>query len=230
MNIVDRLRNDNTGLYVKANKVLKEGLEHDIFKYRTLYFENLIDVRTCNKNGGTTLQSIWAQLYTGNSGETFKQRRQLIQKAYYINYQNNNIECEKLMFRKNSYKIGIKRDPIDRALSAAKHVYKTRLNITNPSLEQIEELLNVASPTIDRHFLSQTFLMGGNVNIYDKIYDLQNLNFLIEWLENNYNYPHSIQEKIYNSSPKGINVSDLSEKTTKKLFKIYEIDYDNGWC
>jgi hypothetical protein len=34
-------------------------------KYRTLYFENNVDVRLCTKNGNTTLRSVWSQLYHG---------------------------------------------------------------------------------------------------------------------------------------------------------------------
>ena len=194
-------------------------------KYRTLYFENNVDVRLCTKNGNTTLRSVWSQLYHGSTVNCTTG----VRKALYEKYKEiDTIDNDLYILRKNSYRIAVKRDPIERSLSAAKEVLKQRLNILDPSLDMIEELLLNCDSNLDHHFLSQTYWMG-NAYDYDEVYDVQDLENLVKWLECDYNYPFKITDSHMNKSPSNIKVIDLSNKVIDKVYKTYEIDYRNGW-
>jgi len=208
-----------------------------LWKNRTLYFENNVDVRLCHKNANTTLKSIWSQLYYNVEDHhlTIPNREQLRED----NRLNCNITDNRYGFRKNSYRIAIKRDPIERAISAAKEVIGATFHIHDPSIDTIEEFflnfdLNVDDYVLsdnirfNYHFLSQTWAMG-MPSFYDKIYDIQDLDKLVKWLEKSYNYPYKITNRYLNKSRGKIGISDISQQVIDKLYKTYEIDYRNGW-
>ena len=223
-NLVDRLRNDGSGYHEKTIDVLNDPNK----RYRTLYFENLVDVRLCTKNGNTTLRNVWSQLFTGEDVHcSTSTRKHLIHETADLGILEPG-GARVNFFRKHSYRVAVKRDPIDRALSAAKYLCKVRLGIEDPDITLVEELLSIASSEVDHHFLPQTYWMG-SINLYDEVYDLQTLNVMIEWLEQDFDYKYPVTVKMHNVSSKSINVSHLSDSTIKRLYKMYEIDYDNGW-
>lgn len=208
-----------------------------LWKNRTLYFENNVDVRLCHKNGNTTLKSIWSQLYYNVEDHhlTIPNREQLREN----NRLNGNIEDDKYGFRKNSYRIAVKRDPIERALSAAKEVIGATFHIHDPSIDTIEEFflnfdLNVNEYVLsdnirfNYHFLSQTWSMGTS-SYYDKIYDVRDLDQLVKSLEEDYNYPYKITNRYLNRARSAMKISDLSKQVIDKVYETYEIDYRNGW-
>lgn len=205
-------------------------------KYRTLYFANNIDVRLCPKNANTTLRSVWSQLNC-NSIENCSvgTRRELFER----NLQIGNIDDVNYIFRKNSYRIAVKRNPIERALSAAKEVLKQELSIEDPSLENIEELLSIFHSDrsivsengligLNHHFFSQTYSMG-TVYDYDEVYDIQDVDKLVKWLEDDYMYPFKVTNTRLNRSLNKIKVTDLSSAVRERIYNMYEIDYKNGW-
>ncbi len=218
MTLIDNIKMDG-GL--KTIEVLSDPYK----KYRTLYFGNNVDVRLCTKNGNTTLRSIWSQLNYNTTENCYTNLRKAL---YEKNREIDNIEDVNYIFRRNSYRIAVKRDPIERALSASKEVLKQRLNMLDPPLETVEELLLNCDPNLDHHFLSQTYWMG-NAYDYDEIYDVQDLDKLVKWLEEDYNYPYRISDNHMNKSPSKIKVVDLSRKVIDHVYKTYEIDYRNGW-
>ena len=206
-----------------------------LWKNRTLYFENNVDVRVYHKNGNTTLKSIWCQLYYNIEDHYSTIPKNLFEK----NKTEGNIDDIRYGFRKDSYRIAVKRNPIERALSAAKEVLRSSFNILDPSIDTIEEFflsfdLNVEKYIISSkiefnyHFLSQTYIMGVPQN-YHKIYDIQDLDKLVKWLEEDYNYPYKITNRYVNKAKSELKVSDLSQQVIDKLYKTYEIDYKNGW-
>jgi hypothetical protein len=208
-----------------------------LWKNRTLYFENNVDIRLCHKNGNTTLKSIWSQLYYNVEDHhlTIPLREELQKK----NKLSSNIDIDRYGFRKGSYRIAIKRDPIERALSAAKEVIGASFYVYDPSIDIIEEFflnfdLNVEkyilsnSIEFNYHFLSQTFSMGV-ASDYDKVYDIRDLDKLVRWLEETSDYPYKITNRYLNKSKSELKVSDLSPKVIDKLYTTYEIDYKNGW-
>jgi hypothetical protein len=191
----------------------------------------------CHKNGNTTLKSIWSQLYYNVEDYhlTIPRRLELQKK----NKLSSNIDIDRYEFRKDSYRIAVKRDPIERALSAAKEAIGASFYVYDPSIDIIEEFflnfdLNVEkyilsnSIEFNYHFLSQTFSMGV-ASDYDKVYDIRDLDKLVRWLEETSDYPYKITNNHLNKSKSALVVSDLSQQVIDKLYKTYEIDYKNGW-
>jgi len=220
-------------MYEKTPEITKESndiRDNPLKGYRTLYFDNKIDIRLCPKNANTSLKYAYSLLqYNIDSHFGFSKRKFM----YDLLMEKKEIDEKSglLLFRYNSYKIALKRDPIDRALSAVKYLLETRLNIIEPSIELIEEFLiniNLEINEVDHHLLPQTFWMG-NSNVYDKIYYVKEFKNMIEYLQDNYIWFDRIDNIHKNPSKNKLNTNALSDNTIKKLKKIYEIDYDNGW-
>lgn len=73
-----------------------------------LYFNNDIDIRLCTKNGSSTLTSAWSAIYNKPTTQLDLLCRCM-----------KNQDLFNPPFRPGSYRIAIKRDPIERFLSAA---------------------------------------------------------------------------------------------------------------
>lgn len=215
-------------LYEKTPAITAESLDimnHPFKGYRTLYFNNNIDIRLCPKNANTSLKYIFCYLhYNKNMSMTFSRRKQMYEKMLY----ENKIENGQFLFRNNSHRIAIKRDPIDRALSAAKYILYTRLNLSKPPINLVEEVLNNIDFQIDHHLLPQSFWMG-NSKLYNRVYNITEFNNLIKYLQDNFIWFGQLKDIHKNVSSNRLTVSDLSTFTINKLKKTYEIDYDNGW-
>ena len=219
--LIDLLNNDKTGEVEKAIILATDPFK----RYRTLYFDNNIDVRLCPKNANTTLKHVFCQLHYNKDIDigTF------LRKSLYEDHLSKDlIEDGEFLFRKDSYRIAVKRDPIERALSSAKYILKTRLNISNPSIDMIEELLNNSVFETDFHFLPQTFWMGP-LDLYNKIYSVHQVKDMIEYLQDDYIWLGEIKDTYKNVSDATIKVKDLSDSTIERWMNIYKIDYDNGW-
>lgn len=182
-----------------------------------------------------------------------------------------------LPFRKNSIRMVLKRDPVERFKSAVEMLqgqeyYTDDYNtIRKTSLypetkhyhlyESVTELLNdlEESEVTDSHFWTQTFYLGDKKQ-YDYIYDVENFKDFqkhVLWLNN-----LSWHEKKWythlnistNTSPDEIEIIKearnhtliktvryydkdkplITRKMTAKDYyrvkKLYQEDYDNGWC
>ena len=214
--LIEKLNNYNTLDIINYYKI-KE--------YYTIYFDNNIDFRMCSKNACTTIKYVFMQLHYNIDATTHLQRRKF---TYHKLLKAGKIEPGPLQFRKDSYRIAVKRDPIERALSAAKYILLIRLNIPNPSIDMIEELLMIADIKIDEHFCSQSLIMG-HPDSYNKIYNMDQVDNFISFLESNYNWPGSLMDSKKNISENKTSVNDLSDEVINKLKVQYKIDYDNGW-
>lgn len=195
-------------------------------KWRTLYFDNNIDIRLCPKNANTTLKHIYSQLHLNQDINITTHQRCLL-------YQNqliaNTIDRDsKFLFRKKSYKIAIKRNPIERALSSAKYIFKTKLNIEDPDIELVEEMLLEVNHKNDFHFLPQAFFMG-TPEMYNAVYDIHSLDNMIEYLSE-YKWNGKITLSDKNVSESKIQISDLSDEVINRWKQIFKIDYELGWC
>lgn len=220
MILIERLKGDELHK-LKTQEILADTDK----RFRTLYFENNVDVRICHKNGNSTLNNVWSQLHFGaNEFVNYGFRKSVYEDYLHLDL----IEESPQFFRKGSYRIAVKRDPVDRAISAAKQVLSTRLYVDYPTVDMVEEILMNCDPNIDHHFLSQTYWMG-NVNEYNKIYDILDLSDLVKWLANDYSYPYEIKYDYFNKSQSKINVNDLSTRVVDHVKNVYEIDYKNGW-
>ena len=221
MTLIDLLNNDKTGEAEKAIEIATDPFK----SYSTLYYNNNIDVRLCLKNANTTLKHIFCQLHYNKDININTPGRKSIYQDYLA---KDIIEDGEFLFRKDSYRIAVKRDPIERVLSAAKYILKNRLNIFNPSIDMIEELLKNSVFETDQHFLPQTFWMG-IPDLYNKVYSIHQVEDMIEYLQDDYVWLGEIKDTHKNISNPKIKVKDLSDSTIERWMNIYKIDYDNGW-
>ena len=157
-----------------------------------LYFNNDIDIRLCPKNGSSSLREAWMSSYFGGQksyghGPSSKDRHTLVM-------QNQDIWDQP--FRKGSYRIAVKRDPVERFIStvlylaeSTKHpnyfkLKKSYTDLTSVNLDNIESIIEAFENQIlrDEHFFTQSYFMG-HPNDYDKVYYLTELPQLLLWLE-----------------------------------------------
>ena len=195
--------------------------------FRTLYFNNFIDIRLCPKNANTTLKYCWNKLINNENSDVSPLIR-ADRYQYYLKLGQIKSNDNEFLFRTNSYKIAIKRDPIKRALSAATWILQAQ-NIINPTIKQIELCIDTLCPNNDFHFYTQYFWMGVK-DQYDEIYDIKDVNKLLDFLEKDYPYKTTISNRHKNKSKASVESKQLSDKILNKLKTIYQIDYDNGWC
>ena len=217
-----------------------------------LYFNNDIDVRLASKNGHQTLICFYlaylndsSNIYVANDfnfdGSFFDLTHRLNQ------YNRSGVRVLRegsfvdFPFRKNSYRIAIKRDPVDRFLSAFNHLKviqkddRIRKNtwgeLQNKYYNSIDDIISCLEDNIlfDAHFLSQTVWLGSSKD-YSKLYYSKDIQQLLLFLHSKVRSKVPIED-INNIK---INVSRY-EKTTltynqkSRIMKLYEDDYENGW-
>ena len=196
-----------------------------------LYFNEDIDIRICLKNGSKTLLKAWA-IVNNTSIPKPEDRYQFIM-------QNQNLLDPP--FRAGSYRIAIKRDPVERFLSTVNMVSLENWNdrwLNSKWNENLKTLIdsNNISKTIenlkankikDQHFMSQTHYMGKSSD-YDKVYYVHELPELLKWLEKKTKVTTSISDLWVNKAIPKYN-NNLSEIDKLKILNLYNMDCANGW-
>lgn len=228
--LIDHLRSDRKAVKRRA---LQARRPREM--YNTLYFSNNIDVRICPKNGCSSLKLLYGNIYYQHPDDDKREGRTMDRKhrqAAFDKLLSNSaisIEYNNFQFRPNSMKIAVSRDPVERAVSAIKYSYKTNLRILNPSYKQIVDSLDAMELRDDSHFFSQTFYMG-NYDQYDKVYQLKDLNKLIDkLLKESSDFTDDYQFYSRNVSTSTITAKDLPSHTVKRIESLYSMDYEHGW-
>jgi hypothetical protein len=209
--------------------------------YNTLYYPMNIDIVMCPKNASTVVTKL-AGIVNSSILRIYPGRLEPTHRSSIINdYKNKHPEKKYNFFhcREDSYKIAIKRDPIKRAISSAAHITKFYYNHYNKNTEKFNlkvlDILGYCDQVTDVHFISQTKFMG-NAKYYDKVYDVNNMNIFFDDMINFYGREKEIN-KLRNADSEILNINsfyslkpeDLPSDIIKRLKKIYEVDYDNGW-
>lgn len=215
-----------------------------------LYFNNDIDIRICLKNAQTTLKRAWQAVYDaeylkeyiamGRDGATAPNAVDRYHRA--MKFQ----DIWDQPFRRGSYRIAIKRDPVQRFISAVTYLDKVKLepnylrtrksyiDLTNVDKDDIDSVLDAFdNQTLrDEHFFSQSYFMG-RPNDYDKVYDITEVHELLEWLTKKTNPKIPIVDfwanKTKGSSDRQMANNELTDKQTMRIIKMYAKDYANGW-
>ena len=217
------------------------------------YFGDNIDVRLCLKNGYTTLRHAWVS-HTNILEFNRCIENGIIKEGKEVNhcgwgsqelrnkliYKNGDIWD--LPFRKNSYRIAIKRDPVQRFISAVSHLSRVKLqkNLSNHKSyidlsavtdEDINSVINGIKNEVikDEHFYSQHWFMG-DPNQYDKIYDISEMHDLLRFLEDNCETKVSITNLWENRTKKTQKRIELTKEQEIAVIKLYAKDYAYNWC
>ena len=177
---------------------LKGAVERFSPDNNVVYFYDNLDVRVCPKNGLSTLKAAYNILSITPNWEKdiFPQMKPVgkfshtrIVNVYRYSYWNN------FPFRKDSYRVALKRDPVERFISAVNMMYKKTESIdwlskvspkpidyTDMTLEDI--LSGLEDGTINNiHFQPQSYFMG-NVKDYDKVFYTKDLKDLLVFVCN----------------------------------------------
>ena len=201
--------------------------------FRTLYFDSGIDYTMCAKNASTTLCNFYlkhkhnkppGQLWMEDKRDMWRKQVELKTIDPHSVY----------LFRKKSHKICVKRDPIQRALSAVLYIHKIHDIHQNPKdvsllYKEVISCLDNFEIEDNHHFYTQSRYMGV-VDQYDRIYDMHEVPQMLNDIQKisgkfiDYDYV-----KRYNISPKQITVDDLPDDIIQRIKTLYEEDYDNGW-
>ena len=229
--LINHLRSDHEAVKRRAYQARRPRE-----MYNTLYFSNNIDVRICPKNGCSSLKLLYGNLYYPHAEDGKRHNRvmdTMRRKAAFEKLLSNSdisIEYNSFQLRPNSIKIAVLRDPVERAVSAIKYGYNKNLGIKNPSYKQIVDSLDAMELRDDSHFFSQTFYLG-SYDQYDKVYQLKDLNKLIDYLlKESSDFTDEYQWYSKNVSTCTITAKDLPSHTVKRIESLYIMDYENGWC
>ena len=229
------------------------------------FSDKKVDIRVCLKNGYTSIRTAWVWSDGNLNKRYFKKAWDNKFGGDYYQHiidTKNGVHCDgvgatnwrypeamkhqdifDIPFRKNSFRIAVKRDPVKRFLSAVQYLdsaknhkhYKsethkhyidlTNLDITNTNFI-IESLEN--GRLKDEHFFPQSYFLG-HKDQYHKVYDIKDLNYLLEYIEsfgieknlkisNLKENPSSYKQKII-----------LTPEQEVRIIKLYAQGYANGW-
>ena len=220
------------------NTVLQEFKANRLWKdispaNNILYFPNNLDIRICPKNGMTTLKEALKRCigrldYEGDKHDTGTV-------TFRLNQIKKHSYGPEQPFRKGSTRIAIKRDPVERFTSACEYIVRNqekylKYGIDYPELN--EDIRSVIGGVMDgsiknEHFFSQSYFMG-NANDYDLVYDLNDVNKLLEFLAKSTGidrlksiWENRTKDKLY--------TNELTKSDVRDIMQLYQRDYKNGW-
>jgi|SRR5210317_300886 hypothetical protein len=212
------------------------------FNDNVWYLPNLIDIRTCPKNGMTSVKNFYYKLMSQITNENYSKynREFKTERGGPINFREyqvwNYCDFTDIPFRKYSTRFAVKRDPVKRFLSAVEYLQanfdkegkRTIHKRTYPKkYEDLDELLTdiETQKMMNIHFFPQSYYMG-NVNKYQFVYRLSDLDKMFEHLCSLYEVPKFTMK--LNKTQRTI-TKDISMVQIGRIRKLYQIDYENGW-
>lgn len=212
------------------------------------YFYDDLDFRICPKNATTSIKKVieysiedkcWNDLMPRLSSSLLLKNQLKTARVLSV---NTHMDYMNIPFRRNSFKVAIKRDPVERFISAVTYmqkqipdnVYKvTRLlseTVDYRKLTLEEILTGVEEGRINDIHLVPQFYYFGKYNQYDKVYSLNETGDFIKFLINYKPHP------VLNNNKRYLNIhlnrttpTEISSSLEKRIKKLYERDYDEGW-
>jgi len=197
-----------------------------------LYFPNNVDVRLCPKNGMSTIKELF-RLHRGH--DAFVGRGYRYDK---VKQQGDQLD---LPFRKGSYRIAVRRDPVDRFKSACEYILQNRADHIQQGrihdLPEISTELNKVISDIEvgelknNHFYTQSWYLG-NLEQYDMIVHISEMNKLLTFLNEacQLGFNENINKLRVNETKLKMYNDAIDPLQRKRIEKLYEKDYVNGWC
>jgi hypothetical protein len=193
-----------------------------------LYWPNNIDIRICPKNGMSTLKEALRRTLDQSGTHGHDYRNVLVKR---------NGDQFDLPFRKGSYRIAIRRDPIDRFRSACEFIQAKRAWFIQKGRElpkismDIDKVIDDLESGIvkNNHFYTQTWYMG-HPSDYDMVYHISELPKLLDFLQEACKIERDIREIHENRTSLKLYNDAISSDHMEKLRNFYLKDFKNGWC
>lgn len=188
------------------------------------YFNGNIDVRICPKNAMTTIKHMAWQFE--KLEETAIHRVKMVRE-----------KCDRINppFRKGSIRYAIKRDPIERFLSAYRFLKKDYANTI--SIDQTLDKLETGDHDYEPHYMSQSYFLGVPED-YDHVYDIKDTNKILNaiWYNRSTTEDDSILESFVQEvhmnkthDQKHLGAFDVTDEQRDRILELYDIDYKRGW-
>lgn len=193
-----------------------------------LYFPNNIDVRICPKNGMSSVKEALRRSMNSATPQGLVDRVLSVKK---------HADQFDLPFRKGSYRIAIRRDPIDRFKSACEFIQSARAfyikygrELPDISLE-IDRVIDDMEQGLvkNNHFYTQSWYMG-HPDDYDMVYHIDEIPKLLDFLQEACTIERDISELHENRTTMKLYNDAISPEHLVKLRNFYLKDYKNGWC
>lgn len=187
-----------------------------------LCFPEGIYIKYSPRAGSQSLKSLLIDILFPENNFDFLTQKRLLQTIVISNYEAK-------------VKIAVKRDPVDRFLSALNWDYENwgRGKYRNTSLCPNDmDLVLEKNGWFDfmfennKHYFPQTFYLKNSYD-YDLIFDIQKLSLLVQWINDQYNTDFSVP--WINSTKKHFTKNMLKDKHIQIIKDKYSVDYDNGW-
>jgi hypothetical protein len=187
----------------------------------SLYFPEGIHVKYSPRTASQSLKLLLINILFPNSDLDFLTQKRILQTISIPNYKSN-------------LKIAIKRDPVDRFISALNFDYshwgygnfQNTMKCPNTMDEVFQSGWFDFMFKHNKHYFPQTFYVGESKD-YDLIFDINDLSNLVEFLNQIYASDCSVSK--INSSVKFFQKEMLSEQQLELVKERYNLDYDNGW-
>jgi len=197
--------------------------------YNVLHFMGNLDVQVVPKNACSTLKHAWVILHCADSNrdeENFGRddRRKLSE----LLRSKGSLE-EGSLYRRNSEKIAIYRDPMKRAISSAIYILHQRFHYNHHKLtkELINDFLLQFEYSKDIHMSKQTYWLGNDKYFFDKIYRINETNKALDYIRSKYDdYFREINNIHRNKSRTIFTEDDLKPEVIDKIRTEYKDDYD----
>jgi len=193
-----------------------------------LYFPNNIDVRICPKNGMSSVKEALRRSSQSRAPLGLVDRVLSVKK---------HADQFDLPFRKGSYRIAVRRDPIDRFKSACEFIQSARAfyikngrDLPDISLE-IDRVIDDMEQGLvkNSHFYTQSWYMG-HPDDYDMVYHIDEMPKLLDFLQEACTIERDISEVHENRTTMKLYNDAISPEHLVKLRNFYLKDYKNGWC
>lgn len=196
-----------------------------------LYLPNNVDLRLCPKNGMSTIKEVY-RIWKGHD--------EYVGRSYRYDYVKRYSDQFDLPFRRGSYRIAVRRDPLDRFKSACEYIMRERaehirhgrndLPQISTNLEDVISEIEAGSMK-NNHFYTQTWYMGKPED-YDMVVHISELNKLLVFINEacELNLTQSALDTKMNVSKLKLYNDGLTRIQQIRVKKLYEKDYKNGWC
>lgn len=209
-------------------------------RYNVLYFGDEIDFRIIPKNCSSTLKVMWSDL----NGLPYRETSSNNPHGYFPHRQSELhgrrefVERNGDLWRDDALKFVIKRDPVERWLSAINFAIQQKEANIYEEFRALKWTGRDINDIVKEHkkyginlteVYSQSFC-AGNIHYYDHVFDIRDFDKCKSLMEDILEIDLPEIYATVSKHKSKWKISDLTSKSISDIKVIYQDDYANGWC